>query len=308
MEISYYHDFTVLAYTGSYWLAAERLYISQPSLSKHIKALEKELGAPLFDRTSRKVVLSEFGKQILPFAQSIYHLQSECELEAARFLSKSQQLLRIATIPVLSQYGITDILIQYGLNHPNVKVDTQEIDTIDVREALISHKCDIGIFRDSMTYLEHDAEEERQLVKIPFATDRLVAVLPNDHPLSQEKTLHIEQLREEYFSFIKTDSMPYNLCMRLCNEAGFVPQVLFTSHRIDAILDMVTKGACIALIFEGHMTPPPGKDILSIFTVIPIEPEVSTVIYISYLKNHTLNCAAQNFIDYCMAARNKQNS
>ena len=64
MEISYFKDFVILAENQNYWSAAERLFIGQSSLSKHIKTLEKSLGAPLFERTSRKVELTEFGKLI----------------------------------------------------------------------------------------------------------------------------------------------------------------------------------------------------------------------------------------------------
>ena len=68
MEISYFNEFVILAETRNYWAASERLYIGQSSLSKHIKTLESQLGAPLFDRTSRKVELTEFGAKMLPYA------------------------------------------------------------------------------------------------------------------------------------------------------------------------------------------------------------------------------------------------
>ena len=55
MDISYFNEFVVLAETRNFWAASERLFIGQSSLSKHIKAMEKELGAPLFARTSRRV-------------------------------------------------------------------------------------------------------------------------------------------------------------------------------------------------------------------------------------------------------------
>ena len=79
MEISYFKDFVILAETKNFWAASERLYIGQSSLSKHIKTLERELGAPLFTRTSRKVELTEFGELMLPYAQSLSRMQYEYE-------------------------------------------------------------------------------------------------------------------------------------------------------------------------------------------------------------------------------------
>ena len=69
MDINYFREFVILAETKNYWAASERLFIGQSSLSKHIKTLEKSLGAALFDRTSRKVELTEFGKRMLPYAR-----------------------------------------------------------------------------------------------------------------------------------------------------------------------------------------------------------------------------------------------
>ena len=75
MDIEYFREFVILAETKNFWAASERLYIGQSSLSKHIKTLERDLGAPLFERTSRKVELTEFGKLMLPYAQSLGRLQ-----------------------------------------------------------------------------------------------------------------------------------------------------------------------------------------------------------------------------------------
>lgn len=82
MEIGYFREFVVLAETQNYWAASERLFIGQSSLSKHIKTLEKQLGAPLFDRTSRKVALTEFGRLMLPYAKAVASLQFEYETAA----------------------------------------------------------------------------------------------------------------------------------------------------------------------------------------------------------------------------------
>lgn len=71
MNTSYFREFTVLAEVKNYWEAAERLYINQSTLSKHIKSMENELGILLFDRSTRHVELTRYGKALLPYARSI---------------------------------------------------------------------------------------------------------------------------------------------------------------------------------------------------------------------------------------------
>ena len=72
MEIDYIREFITLAQVQNYMAAAEESYISQPSLTKHIKAIEMELGVSLFDRTTRKVHLNQFGRTFLPYACLLY--------------------------------------------------------------------------------------------------------------------------------------------------------------------------------------------------------------------------------------------
>lgn len=301
MDISYFREFVILAETHNYWAAAERLFIGQSSLSKHIKTLENHLGAPLFDRTSRKVELTEFGQLMLPYAQSVSKLQYEYESAAFTYLHQENETLNIATIPVIAHYNITDILIKFQLNHPTIKVNVQEADTLLVREWLIERKCHIAIFRDSTAYLEHNPDKEAQLVKIPYRNDRLLAVLPPDHPLAGEKEIELSQLSTEFFALIQQDTMPYELCMRACREAGFTPHVAFTSHSLEAILDMVRKGSCVSLLFTNHVSFPHNVafDEHPPFVGVPIVPAIPTTVYLSYLKNAKLSPAAQQFIDYC---------
>ena len=301
MDISYFREFVVLAETLNYWAAAERLFIGQSSLSKHIKTLEKQLGAPLFDRSSRKVELTEFGRWMLPYAQSVAKLQQEYESAAFTYLHRENEPLTIGTIPVIARYNITDILIQFQRSHPTIPVKLQEADTLIVRQWLLEHKCHIGIFRGSAAYSEQDPEQEAKLVKIPYRNDRLLAVLPRDHPLAGEKELTLSQLDRENFALIQQDTMPYELCIRACREAGFTPRVVFNSHSLEAILDMVRKGNCVSLLFTNHISF--SQDQTSgerpSFAAVPVTPAIHSTVYLGYLKNARLSPAAQQFIEYC---------
>ena len=303
MDINYFKEFVILAETKNFWAASERLYMGQSSLSKHIKTLERELGAPLLDRTSRKVTLTKFGTLMLPYAQSIAKLQFEYESAAFSHLHSEAAPLEIATIPVIAHYNITDILVKFSLDYPTVKINIQEGDTLQIRELLFSHRCSIAIYRDSPTYLEHDPDKESRIMKVPYCLDPLVAILPVDHPLAGEDHVELKQLKDECFALIHEETMPYMLCVRACREAGFTPNVLFTSHNLEAILDMVRKGSCVALLFANHVNFPHGHDFgeKPPFTVVPITPEINTTVYLAYLKDAKLSPAAQHFLNYCVA-------
>ena len=122
-----------------------------------------------------------------------------------------------------------------------------------------------------------------------------MAVLPPGHPLEGSAGIELARLRDEHFALIKKDTLPYSLCVQACREAGFTPQVLFNSHNLDAVLDMVTKGGCVALLFERHAASPRP------FTAVPIVPELRTTLYLAYLRDVPLSRPARHFIDCCMA-------
>lgn len=299
MDISYFREFAVLAETGSYWAAAERLFLGQSSLSKHIQALERHLGAPLFDRTSRKVQLTPFGQRMLPYARQISQLQHEYQTAAYHYLHLGLDVLRIASIPAMAQYHITDTLLSFQSEYPSVQIQTMEEDTLVIREALLRQECDLAFFRDSPLYLEHDPDKELQLAKHPFCQDPLVAVLPSHHPLAGADHLELSRLAGEKFALIRQDSMPYKLCIRACQGAGFSPRVVFSSHHIDGLLDMVAKGNCVSLLFSGHVASSMGSAAAP-FSVVPILPEIRTTIYLAYLRNRPLSPAAACFLEHCI--------
>ena len=112
MEIEYICEFVVLAETCNYMEAADRLFVSQSALSRHIKALEEELHVQLFDRSTRKVSLSPFGSLFLPYARQIASTRYAYEAAISGALKAEHGNIRIGSIPVMSQYRITDLIMR----------------------------------------------------------------------------------------------------------------------------------------------------------------------------------------------------
>ncbi len=307
MEISYFREFVVLAETRNFGEAAERLFIGQSSLSKHVKTLESQLGQPLFVRTSRKVDLTPFGEVMLPYAQSIARLQYEYETAAFNFCNRDTTPLEIATIPVMAHYGLIDALMQFKQDHPKLQVNIHEADSLVARDLLLDRTCELVFYRESNAYMEHDPEKERQMVKLPFVTDRLLAVLPPDHPLCDAEGIELSQLAGESFATFPPGTLPYNVCIRACQEAGFLPDVLFTSNNLEALLDTVRRGSCVALLFTHHMNFPHQVDFGDNppFVTVPIVPAIKTSLYLCHRKGEPLSAAAAYFIEYCKQVKTR---
>lgn len=298
MEINYFREFVMLAEVKSYWEAAERLYIGQSSLSKHIKTMENQLGSPLFERTSRKVKLTEFGEKMLPFAQSICRLQQQYQAAARQYLQPDTPPLKIGAIPVIPHYEITDLLIQFQKEFPSVQINMEEADTFVLIDWLMEKKCQIAFYRESTTYSEHSPQYDLKLERIEYCRDQLMVVLPNTHPLAGEKEILISQLKNEAFAWIKQDTMPYAMCMQICKDAGFVPDVKFTSHNLEALLDMVVKGNCLSVMFSGQVNFFKNTRYDSQLVFLPLSPPIFTTICMAYRKDIPRSATVENFIRF----------
>lgn len=300
MNLDYLKEFIALAETLNYWEASERLFLNQSTLSKHIKAMETELGVPLFERTTRKVALTEFGAALLPYAQSITRLQFEYSARLLQLRSQQRGLLTIGSIPTMAQHGIIDLLLAFKQRYPDFNTKIIENDSKLLIRQLLDKTCDLIFLRESRTGFERACCSDSDIARIPYINDYMVAVLPKGHPLAGRPEVTLWELRHERFAFINENSMMYDLCRRACQEASFIPDIVFDSHRLDSILDMVAKGGCTALLMNNHIRLPldPAGREQAPFTAVPITPGIGTQISLCYLKEQPLSKAAATFVEF----------
>lgn len=286
MEIEYIKEFVVLAETENYLEAAESLFISQSTLSKHIKVIEKELDVQLFDRTTRKVHLNKYGKMFLKYAKEISHLQYLYKTAFINEFQNASHSFTIGSIPIMAPYQITDAIVKFKLENPKFSVNLIEGESHTLKEFLKQGKCELAFIRD-------ENEDTDDFNKISYQTDTLAAVLPLYHPLANEAHLTLEQLKDEDFLFLQPGSVLYNICVKSCQNHGFTPNIIYTGKRAENIIDLIEKGMGISLLMKKpiqYLSNPKVK-------IIDIKPSISTQIKIYYLKEKQLSIAAKHFIE-----------
>lgn len=290
MNIDYICEFPVLAETCNFMDAAEQLFISQSSLSRHLKSLEEELGVPLFDRSTRHVKLNRFGQLFLPYAKQIAAIRYEYVTAIGNAVNAEHGNIRIGSIPMMSQYGITDVIMRFRQENPRFALDVIEADSNQLTKMLRSNQCDMAFIR------EWD-DRDNEFNKIRYTTDTLCALLPPNHSLNTEKVLHMEQLKNEPLILLAKDTFMYSLCVKECQKAGYVPQVVFTGHRAENIVELVRKGMGIALLTRR----PTLHLIKEGITLLDIEPRVTTSINLAYSKSHPLSTGGRHFLELLMS-------
>ena len=291
MEINYLREFVVLAQTGSFMEAADILYSSQSTLSKHIKSIESELGVPLFDRTTRKVRISKFGQLLLPFAKQIAELEDKYTAILKSSLETDREILTLGSIPALAQYNITDVFVNFKKSRPQATINVMQAGSEEMKEMLRQKKCELAFIRDT-------DEVDDDLVKIPYAVDTMVAVLPTNHPLAKQKTIPLRMLADEDFLLTAKQTMLYRLCLSACEQCGFEPKIAYTDHNLGNLCDLVIKGMGVALLMKQLALYVSSPKI----AIVDISPCVSTQISLCYLKGVELSDAAKHFL-VCAGSR-----
>ncbi len=243
METDWLREFISLTETSSFQETAVQFYTTQSTISKHLKKLEEEWGVSLLQRSSRHVELSEIGKLLCPSIKKILTAEEELKQLLNEQAEKKQTIFRIGSIPDTASYGITDILFRFHQKNPAIQIQFQEAESRILCDLVLNGTLEMAFVREP---IEHPSEINRQL----YCQDEMVAMLPANHPLAHFPSLSLKTLSNENFLFVREHSLLYQMAYRACQEAGFIPKVLFSAHHLDNLIDLTAKGMGITLLMK----------------------------------------------------------
>jgi DNA-binding transcriptional LysR family regulator len=245
IELHHLRYFVAVAEDLHFRRAAERLHIAQPALSRAIKWLERELGAPLLLRTTRNVALTEAGRV---FLHEVRHALAQ--IERAQNLARSAAAgeagrLSVAYMDFAINGPLPAILNAFRESHPKVVIDLAHMWTERQREAIIVGDIDIGFLIGPF--------EAPDINSMTVLREQFVAVLPETHHLAKKKHLALADLSAEPFILGAIAFWgPYRrLVDELCLSAGFTPQVVQEAHNSDGIFGLVAAGMGVSIYVEG---------------------------------------------------------
>lgn len=224
-------------------VAADELCISQSSLSKHIKALESELGVLLFNRNTRNISLTLAGVQFSIHAKKILDEYNKITNEIKKYSNKRNKSISITSIPVLNQYGITDVITKFKQGHPDVDLFIMEKDTSYVIKSLENMNTEVAILRDN--YIPNGNYKV-----FPLVDDELVIITGKEHPFADKGYISLAEAAHENFILIGNDTCLYNTCIKECSKVGFAPVTVFSNVRVETIRNFVAHGLGVSLIMK----------------------------------------------------------
>ena len=242
IELRHIRYFLAVAEDLHFRKAAERLYISQPGLSRQIKQMEEHLGVTLFERHNRKVVLTKAG-DYLKKELTINLKNLEHTLSHAKLLNDGKNGdLKFGYVGSAMQEIIPNLLIELKNEHPNVLFSLKEMDNQKQINGLLSYDLDLGFVR-----LER---VPRGLELKPILIESFCLVLPVEHKVNAENFMGLHQLKEE--SFILFDptysATYYEKVMQLFDESGFSPVISHNTIHAGSIYKLVENNFGISIV------------------------------------------------------------
>ncbi|WP_219063556.1 LysR family transcriptional regulator [Pseudomonas sp. UMAB-08] len=245
MELRHLRYFIAVAEELHFGRAAQVLGISQPPLSQQIQALEQEIGARLFERTNRRVELSEAGRLFLAEARLVL-----AQVDKAADVARRAQLGQLGELKIgftssaPFNSSIPQAIFAFRQAFPAVHLALQEMSSKEVAEALVDESVQVGIMRPLPL--------PESLVAVELFREPLVAIIRADHPLAvgSEEGLQLSALAAEPFVFFPRSygSGLYAQLINLAREAGFSPLITQEAGEPMTIIGLVAAGLGVTVL------------------------------------------------------------
>lgn len=306
MNISDLKEFLALAERGSFQEAADDCFMSQSTLSKHIKRLENEIGYTLFLRGSTKVYLSEYGKQMLPYARQIVSTSDDCLTALRNYDRRLHETLSIGSSPVMVPYGITSVISGFCKSHPSCFVNIVEGETPELVDLIRQKKLRLAfiITGDSEKNIAESDEPDAEFICIPYRQDVLSVVLPISHRFANKKSLSPALLSDEVFISWPTDTIMYQRCYRFLSQNYFQPNIILSAPRGQSMVEMVGQNIGISIMLKQQ-----ADFVGNLNTVtVPLESTAPVYIYLIYGRQSALSKTEKKFIEYTKTFQDLTNS
>jgi DNA-binding transcriptional LysR family regulator len=297
MELRHLRYFVAVADALSFTKGAQKLRLSQPSLTRQIKDLEEGIGVRLFDRTKRRVSLTEEGKFFLADAKRVLAHSAEIVQAVQGLNGRERPRLNIGYVANLFYSVLPASLAAFQCSLPTVSINLFDMTCGDQFRALEDGKIDIGFVG-----FQKPIEEPGLKFRL-IASYKTVAALAKNNPLAKRAVIKLKDLEPMFFISLSEASYPgyREWLIATCRQAGLKPKILHEANTERTLIQAVESGLGVALL------PDQIKKLSSEnVSFRPISPPVASQSCIAWKKENpsaTLKAYLQTITDFAASAR-----
>ena len=241
MELRHLKYFLAVAEELNFTKASEKLFISQPPLSRQIMELEEEIQARLFIRNNKKVELTEAGKYFEKEVRELFQHLERISIKTKKIAENVSGEFRIAYISSIYSFVISELIKHLKEQFPYVNFKLFEVSTTKQIAALEQGKIELGIIRSPI---------KSPNIKTQLWFQDGFSVVYNKSVIQINSEKEIPNLKDETFVFFNKDYAPHyhEILLQLCAFYGFTPKVVHESNNINSIVQLVKNGLGISIV------------------------------------------------------------
>ncbi|MGF6880389.1 LysR family cyn operon transcriptional activator [Paraburkholderia sp. MM5477-R1] len=262
MELRHLRYFKALADCLNFTRAAERVHVSQSTLSHQIKQLEDELDQQLFERVGKKVVLTEPGELFLGFATQAL----EAVDQGLGALKESGGVLggevRVGATHTFNLGFIPDCVATFLAQFPAAKVTVKELSADDIIAQLTADQLDFGI--------AYRPPERNDLWFEPLYNEEMVLVVSDEHPFAGRKRIRLVELHHQQMVLLPNEFTTRVMLNECFQASGAEPQVIVEMNTIAPMLGLVARTKIAAIVAANAVAHQPGLNVIPLESPTPI--------------------------------------
>ncbi|WP_410573930.1 LysR family transcriptional regulator [Amycolatopsis sp. cmx-4-61] len=233
--------FVAVAEQRHFTRAAEQVRVAQPSLSQQIRALEHDLGAPLFHRIRGNVTLTEAGETLLPIARRILADTETARLAIRELDELDRGRVRLGAPPSLCTGLLPAMLAAFRRRYPGIRLELHESGSGDLRQRLAEGALDLALLAGART------SADAGLAATPLLLEELVLISAPDAPVAGDR-LGIGELADVPLVMFRRGYDVREATVNACRAAGFEPSFAIEGGEMDAVLELVHAGVGAAVV------------------------------------------------------------
>jgi LysR family hydrogen peroxide-inducible transcriptional activator len=240
MEIHQLRYFCAVVRAGSFTRAAEHIGITQPSLSQQIRALEKQIGTPLFERLGRSVRLTAYGEALRQPALEILQQVADAESSLANLQEGVRGRLRVGVVPTIMPYFVAPQIGEFLRRFPELDLQLVEELTPQLVDSLQVGDLDIAIAGLPL--------RNPDIVCCELLREPLYLAVAKDHPLARKTAVDLHDLRDERFLLLKEGHCLRHDVLVTCTRASAELHAVFETDHLESIFQLVRSSFGLTLV------------------------------------------------------------
>ena len=291
MEFRQLESFCAVVRYQSFTKAAEKLYISQPTISTHIRMLEQEFNSRLIIRTTKNIEITPHGKELFACAQKIFTLKNDL---IQKWSEENKKIIRIGASTIPADYILPEVLPLFCQKYPDIQLHIHQNDSGNILQSILNGKFTIGMvgmksfekeldfvpfFHDEIVMITPKQEKFLHFAQKIFNQDDLISLLKKETIILREQGSGSKKRLESYFEQINLSEKSLNIIARLNDQ--------------ESIKKLVASGLGISFISAKAIT-----DADNLLTMKLPENNLTRSLYFAYHKDYILKEHISSFIKF----------